>query len=115
MPRDLLFSLGKKDFTISYFSGTGAGGQHRNRHMNCVRIKHPESGATGTGQSSRSRSDNTKEAFNNLLTNPKFKVWHNRKVNEVIAQKTLEETVDDLMKPENLKIEAKENGKWEDV
>ena len=58
--------LTKKDFKLEWFSGTGAGGQHRNKHQNCCRITHIESGLTATGQNSRSRVTNQKEAFENL-------------------------------------------------
>ena len=44
--KKLLFSITKKDFKIDYFSGTGAGGQHRNRHKNCIRLTHIESNVT---------------------------------------------------------------------
>lgn len=56
----------KKDFKLDWFSGTGAGGQHRNKHQNCVRITHIESGITVIGQNHRERSRNLKEAFNTL-------------------------------------------------
>lgn len=111
--RELLFTLTKKDFKLNFFSGTGAGGQHRNRHMNCVRLQHPDSGAMTTGQSHREQRANIKEAFKNLVKHPKFKIWHATKVNEVVSGKTLEQQVDEMMKPENLKFECKdENGRW---
>jgi protein subunit release factor A len=47
MKKELLFSVTKKDFNVDYFSGKGAGGQYRNKHQNCVRLKHIESGAYG--------------------------------------------------------------------
>lgn len=56
----------KKDFKLEWFSGTGAGGQHRNKTQNCCRITHIESGLTATGQNSRSRVDNQREAFTAL-------------------------------------------------
>lgn len=58
--------LTKKDFNLEWFSGTGAGGQHRNKHQNCCRITHIESGFVETGQNSRSRSTNQREAFTRL-------------------------------------------------
>jgi peptide chain release factor 1 len=56
----------KKDFKIDWFSGTGAGGQHRNKHQNCVRITHIESGITTTGQNYRERQRNFDDAFKRL-------------------------------------------------
>jgi len=58
--------LTKGDFRIDWFSGTGAGGQYRNKHQNCCRITHIESGITCTGQSNRERPANQKEAFEKL-------------------------------------------------
>ena len=113
MARELLFSITKKDLKIDYFSGTGAGGQHRNKHQNCVRIHHPESGAIATGQSSRKRQDNVKQALNGLIKHAKFKVWHARKVQEVLGGKTIEQMVDEQMTPNNISIDIKgEHGQW---
>lgn len=111
--RKLLFSVTKKDLKIEWFSGTGAGGQYRNKHQNCIRIRHAESGAMVTGQSNRNRESNIKEAFNNLLANPKFKVWHAKKVKETLEGVTLEQKVETMMAEENIQIEFKdENGNW---
>lgn len=107
--KELLFSITKKDFEITHFSGKGAGGQHRNRHMNCIRLKHKDSGAMVTGQSYKEVRQNIKEALNK---HPKFKLWHTAKVNEVLTGKTIEQKVEESMKPENLKIEYRIEGKW---
>ncbi|MFP7756459.1 peptide chain release factor-like protein [Thermodesulfobacteriota bacterium B35] len=109
----LLFSLTKKDLQVEYFSGTGPGGQYRNRHRNCVRLYHPDSGARVTGQSHRNRQANLKEAFQNLLHKPAFKVWFNRKVIDALSGQSLEQRVREAMSPENLKIERwGKSGRW---
>lgn len=104
--RKLLFSVTKKDFDIEYYSGTGAGGQHRNKHQNCVRMKHPPSGVTTTGQSNKSREANLREAFRNMVNHGDFKMWHNRRVREELTGVRIEETVRDMMREENLRIEC---------
>ena len=58
--------LTKKDFKIDWFSGTGAGGQYRNKHQNCCRITHLESGLVSTGQTQRDRISTQREAFTKL-------------------------------------------------
>lgn len=55
--------LTKKDFKLEWFSGTGGGGQHRNKHQNCCRITHIETGLTATGQTERDRPSNQRKAF----------------------------------------------------
>jgi len=59
-------SYSKKDFEVQWFSGTGSGGQHRNKHQNCCRIIHIETGLRTTGQRSRERSANLADAFRRL-------------------------------------------------
>lgn len=58
--------LTKKDFKLEWFSGQGGGGQHRNKHQNCCRITHIESGLRTQGTSNRERPANQKEAFQKL-------------------------------------------------
>ena len=67
--------LTKKDFKLEWFSGQGAGGQHRNKHQNCCRITHIESGLSANGTASRSRVTNQRDAFNELAK--KVLLWHN--------------------------------------
>jgi protein subunit release factor B len=103
--KELLFSVTKKDLDISYFSGTGAGGQHRNRHKSCVRIRHKESGASGVGQRHKSKTHNTREALFNLVKHPRFQMFQSKKLSD--------KTVEDMMRPENLLIETKDkDGNW---
>ena len=49
-------------FRYEWFSGTGKGGQHRNKHQNCCRCIHTPTGISANGASSRSREDNKKNA-----------------------------------------------------
>jgi len=121
MARELLFSVTKKDLNISFFSGTGKGGQNRNKHQNCVRMEHKDSGVMVTAQRERSRDQNLKEAFSTLVEHPKFKAWHKVKCAELMMtkeekereKKRLETLVDESMKPENICIEVMdENGNW---
>jgi len=58
--------LTKNDFRLEWFSGTGKGGQHRNKHQNCCRITHIESGISAIGTVSKSRVVNQKRAFAHL-------------------------------------------------
>lgn len=67
------FCYTKKDFKIDWFSGTGPGGQNRNKVQACVRITHIPSGLTATGQRDRSRTTNFRNAFNDL--GAKLKPW----------------------------------------
>jgi peptide chain release factor 1 len=112
--KQLLFSVTKKDFDITWFSGTGAGGQYRNKHQNCCRITHPESGAMGTGQSERSRPANQKEAFLNLTESKIFKHWLQKKIAEVNGELAeIEAKVEKEMDEKNLLTEFHDfDGKW---
>jgi peptide chain release factor 1 len=49
------------DLKIEWYSGTGAGGQHRNKHQNSCRITHIPTGLLATAQC-RSRENSLAEA-----------------------------------------------------
>jgi peptide chain release factor 1 len=67
------FCYTKSDFKIDWFSGTGPGGQNRNKVQACVRITHLPSGLGSTGQRDRSRTTNFRNAFCDL--GAKLKTW----------------------------------------
>lgn len=54
------------DFRIEWFSGTGKGGQHRNKHQNSCRFIHVPTGMKQE-RTGRSRDDNLREARAALL------------------------------------------------
>jgi len=56
----------KKDFKLDWFSGTGKGGQKRNKTMACVRITHIATGLTAQSQEHRTQVANQKSAFERL-------------------------------------------------
>ena len=111
--KQLLFTITKKEFEIQTFKSGGPGGQHQNKTDSGVRIIHKESGATAESRSERSQHQNKKIAFEKLAETYKFKIWLNRKVNEILTGISIEEKVDKMLDPDNLKIEYFENGKWE--
>lgn len=113
MSKEKLFSLSKKDFEVQTFKSGGKGGQHQNKTDSGVRIIHRESGAVGESRSEKSQRQNKKLAFQRLSNHPKFKLWLNKRIYEITSEKTIEEKVDESLKPENLKIEIKnEKGEW---
>lgn len=114
--RERVTILSQKDLEISYFCGSGAGGQARNKVASGVQIRHLESGAMGRASDSRSQHDNKKEAFKRLCEDPKMKFWLSKKVYEIRQGETLEQTIEKEMKLENLKFEIKNAlGQWEEV
>lgn len=105
-----------KDFEVSYFCGSGNGGQARNKVHSGVQIKHIESGAIGRSSDSRSQAENKKAALERLIETPQFKFWFSKKKYELEKMESLEESVEKDCKSDNLKFEIKnKEGKWEEV
>jgi peptide chain release factor 1 len=59
--------LNDSDFKIEWYSGTGAGGQHRNKHQNSCRITHLPTGLVTTAQC-RSRLNSQESAMDVLVS-----------------------------------------------
>jgi peptide chain release factor 1 len=55
-------TIPQSDLKIEWYSGTGAGGQHRNKHQNSCRITHIPSGTIATAQC-RSRQNSLDQAM----------------------------------------------------
>ncbi len=82
-----VIQLTKKDFKIEWFSGQGAGGQHRNKHQNCCRITHTESGITVVGTESRSRVANERAAFEEMKR--RLTAWYNKPAEREISHEVI--------------------------
>lgn len=108
-----VFSVTKKDFELTWFSGKGGGGQHRNKHKNCCRLKHKDTGIIKTGQSFKERPRNQEEALNAIAADPRFKSFCLLKLQEIEKGISIEEEVDKMMSPENIRTEVKDDkGNW---
>jgi peptide chain release factor 1 len=59
------FTVDPKDIRTEWYSGSGAGGQHRNKHQNSCRLTHVPTGIVATSQS-RSRQNSYTEAYETL-------------------------------------------------
>jgi protein subunit release factor A len=71
-----------------------------------IRIIHVASGAVGQATDTRSQNENRQIAFKRLAESDKFVRW-------VRAQAfDLEQRVEKALRPHNIKVEVKENGRW---
>lgn len=114
--RELLFSVTKKDFRIDTFRSGGKGGQNQNKRDTGVRLTHIDSGAVGESRTHRTQGQNRKEAFHRLLETPKWKAWHRKRTaQELGIMAGVQDDVDRMMNPKNLKIEVRKNGRWVSV
>lgn len=111
-PREKITILTRKDCDISYFVGPGKGGQAKQKTSSGCQIIHRESGALGRCSESRSQPENRKKAFLNMVATPKFKLWLAKKRYEITELETIEDTVDRMMEPANLRVEVLKGGKW---
>lgn len=96
------FVVTAKDLEVTWFRGKGKGGQHRNKHANCCRIRHPETGVIVTGQDHKERPRNRKDALKKLVAHPKFRWFCEQGLRAAEGRQTVEEAVEEAMKPENL-------------
>jgi protein subunit release factor B len=115
--RKLLFSLSKDkgDFRVQPYKGTGNGGQKKNKTVSACRIYHDASGAVAQSEEERSFFQNRKIAFKRLLNTEKFKQWYKIETAKKLGRFVdIEEYVEDQIQSENIKVEMKVNGKWEE-
>lgn len=106
-PKQLLFSLTKKDFEIQTFRCGGKGGQNVNKVESGVRLIHTASGARSESCEQRHQHQNKMVAFRKLVETPTFKAWHKAECARRLGKtKDIEKAVEEAMRPENLRIET---------
>lgn len=115
MSKELVLSLKKEDFTIQTFRAGGKGGQNQNKRDTGVRIIHNASGAVGEARDSRTQKENRRNALKRLSETATFRLWLARYLSELSTGKTLEEQVEELMNPKNIKVEVRgDDGRWKE-
>lgn len=104
------FSVTLDDCEVQTFRAGGKGGQNQNKRDTGVRIIHHASGARGESREERSQLQNKKAAFKRMTEDPRFRRWCRRVLFH--AGKSPEERIEQDMKPENLRVETREDGRW---
>lgn len=110
--KELAFSVTVHDCEVQTFRSGGKGGQNQNKRETGVRVIHRPSGSIGESREERSQLQNKQLAFGRMARTPKFKLWVNR---ELYGRDRAEKQVQEDMEPQNLRVEARVDGKWQTV
>jgi len=114
--REKVLSVSIKDCDVQVFRAGGKGGQAQNKKSTGVRVIHRPSGAVGEARDSRSQHQNKKNAFLRCVKSPEFEKWRRIKVASILGQDAIiEQEVRNWMRPSNLRVEIKEDGRWVDA
>lgn len=73
------FCYTKKNFVLDWFSGSGPGGQRRNKVQCCLRLTHIDSGITVQSTKYAFRNQNLKSALQQIK--PLLEKWINSQLN----------------------------------
>lgn len=112
MSRKLLFSVTIDDCEVQHFRSGGNGGQNQNKRDTGTRVIHHPSGARGESREERSQLQNKRTAFCRMVKTKEFQTWARTKGRGL---RPIEDVVAEQMEPENLRIEARINNKWQEA
>lgn len=91
-----------KDCDVQAFRAGGAGGQHRDKTSNAIRVVHRASGGTGQSSEDRSQLVNKRTAFRRMAESAAFQTWAQARAS---GTRPINEIVDELMAEHNLIVE----------
>lgn len=107
--RELVLSVHSTDCRWEYFPAGKNGGQKGNKTASACRVTHEPSGAKGESREQTSQFQNRRTAWRRMVNSPAFKVWYTRKL---ASGPSVEERAAKDMKPQNLRVEVRQDGKW---
>ena len=110
--RKLLFSVTASDCDWQEMTAGGPGGQHQNRKKTAIRCIHRASGAVGFSRQEKSQLANKRLAFTRMAETEVFKNWLRVQAAKLQGQKSVEEVVDEMMHPHNIKVEYRSKEGW---
>ncbi len=113
--RQKLFSVTIKDCRVDTFRCPGKGGQNVNKVSSGVRITHDASGAIGQACDTRDQFRNKRLAFKRMAESKEFQAWVKLRAAELQTGKSIEQHVEEMMDPSNLRIEQRTSNGWEEV
>lgn len=110
-----LFSVTIRDCQVEALASTGgAGGQRKNRRHTAIRLTHKASGAVGFSADHAHQWKNKQDAFRRMAESKAFRSWAKLEAARLNGKPSIEEEVERLMAPENIRVEVKgEDGKWQ--
>lgn len=109
MAREKILTVTIHDCEVQAFRAGGPGGQKQNKTSSAVRVKHAPSGAVAECRSHRSQYQNKREAFIKMVNTPQFRYWVDVQTKRI---ETEEAYLKRMMRPENIKLEVRKDGKW---
>lgn len=117
MSRELLFRVTMKDCKFETYRVSGAGGQHRDKTSNGVRITHRASGAVGQCGEDRSQARNKRTAFRRMAESRTFELWRQREAGRLLelldeSRRSAAEIVEEGMAADNLLVEVRQGDEW---
>ena len=99
------------DCKVQTFTCGGKGGAGKDTNNSGVRIVHPPSGAVGECREERHQLVNKQRAWRRMCETESFFRWV--RLQAAGGVQVVIQTVDEMMRPENLKIEGRnERGEW---
>lgn len=111
-----LFSVTLKDLREDQFRCGGKGGQNLQKRNTGIRFTHEPSGAVAECTEERNQAQNRVRALQKLAKDPRFINWC--KTQAAVMEEgyaNLDAKVNELMKPENIKVEIDDKCKPNEV
>lgn len=106
--RKKLFSVTIADCRVDTFTVGGNGGSGKDTSNTGVRVTHEPSGAVGRSTDTRSQLGNKEKAFRRMGESKEFQRWARMIAARLATGKSLDDLVEESMKPDNIKVETKD-------